>query len=99
MLVGEVATYQRRADEPCKFRGKRLPIRGASGVDLRLDRLGEQGEGEAASGEATDRKGCDRGCERRERTWGSAGGAVERGHFPLGKHGGGATTISVLEGK
>ena len=62
-----------------------MPVSGARTVDLRLDRLGGQGEGKPPPRERARREGGDGGRERRERSGRRLCCFAESGHLTLGQ--------------
>ena len=68
-----------------EFVDQRLPIGGARGVDLGLDRLGNQREGQPPAGEGARRERGDGRGQRRKRAGRRLGRTLQRGEFPRGK--------------
>ena len=85
VLLGETPARLGISNERVEFVDQRLPIHGARDVNLGLDRLGNQREGQPPTGKGARRERGDGGGERRKRAGRRLRRAFQRRQFARGK--------------
>jgi dipeptidyl aminopeptidase/acylaminoacyl peptidase len=85
VLLGEAPARVGIADEPVEFVDQRLPVGGTRGIDVGLDRLGNQREGQPPAGKGPRGERGDGGRQRRKRTGRGLRRTLQRGQFARGK--------------